>query len=368
MKNNNWIIESEPFSKRQSNLFKGLGILLIVLHNFFHNLTPVIGENEFYFLSQTFFTFYNTINNEPSETIRAIMSYFGHYGVHIFVFFSTYGLTRKYFNNNLIYSHFIKERINKIYFSFLLCVLVYVSLGLMKSIFLPNEKIIYWDSLIWKILLVSDFIPKQALMPVGPWWFIPFIFQVYVLYPLLLKGFQKYKNTFLFILVLIFILSEWLFNSYLISIDVNINYAPFGHMPVICLGIAYGTHKRIKIRIEHAFFALVVFILGNFSEIAWLFSGLSFMIIVLSVFIILSSIVKCFLIENILIFFGNISFYLFMVNGFLRSPFHKIAESYNYWWMDNLLALVSLLFSTLFALGLKKIDTQIRQKIKEFNN
>jgi len=46
-------MQIKHFSKEQTALLKGLGILLIVLHNFFHNLTPVIGENEFSFSAET---------------------------------------------------------------------------------------------------------------------------------------------------------------------------------------------------------------------------------------------------------------------------------------------------------------------------
>ena len=43
------------FSLRETELLKGLAILVIVFHNFFHVLLPIIGENEFLFDPQNFF-------------------------------------------------------------------------------------------------------------------------------------------------------------------------------------------------------------------------------------------------------------------------------------------------------------------------
>lgn len=353
--------EINHFSIDQTVLLKGVGILSIVLHNFFHNLTPLIGENEFAFSYHTFWNFYHTLLTSPESFLRAIFSYFGHYGVQIFIFFSTYGLTRKYHKKPLIISDFLKSRLCKIYLSFLLCMAVYIVLGLIKSTFLVNEKVLYWDSLLWKVLLVSNFIPGQALMPVGPWWFLPFIIQVYVLYPFLLKGYQKCGYKLLVFVSLTSFLGEWLINPYLISQGLNINHMVFGHLPVVCLGMVLAVQKSIKIPIEYTLLALLLFILGNFNQTIWLVADLSFTILFLAVSIIVfKAPFQHTLITGLFIFYGSISFQLFMVNGFLRSPFHDFAEIYNLGWIDNLAALASLAFSTLCAFFLRKIDKRLR--------
>ena len=349
------------FSIEQTALLKGFGILLIALHNFFHHLTPTIGENEFAYSYQIFWNFCQTLHTKPAGFLQTIFSYFGHYGVQIFIFFSTYGLTRKYHNKPLIYSAFLKSRIYKIYLSFLLCLAIYIVLGLFKSAYLVDEKVFYWDSLLWKVLLVSNFIPGQALMPVGPWWFIPFIIQVYLLYPFLLKGYQKYGNKLLVFVSLASLLGELLINPYLNSHGTNINYMVFGHLPVICLGIALASQKSIKIPIEYAVLALLLFILGNFNQYIWIVDNISFTVLILAVSIIVfKTSLPPPLMTGLFIFYGNISFHLFMVNGFLRSPFHNFAESHNLWWIDNLTALASLLFSTFCAFFLSKFDKRLR--------
>jgi peptidoglycan/LPS O-acetylase OafA/YrhL len=353
--------EINHFSIEQTTLLKGIGILLIVLHNFFHNLTPTIGENEFAFSYRNFLNFYQTLQTRPESFIRAIFSYFGHYGVHIFVFFSSYGLTRKYYKKSLGCCEFFKNRIYKIYLSFLFCVAIYIVLGLIKSKFLVTEKVIYWDSLLWKVLLVSNFIPGQALRPVGPWWFLPFIIQVYFIYPFLLKGYQKYGYRVLVFISISSLLVECLLNPYLSSHAINLNHMVFGHLPVICLGIFFAAQKSIRISVECIVLALLLFILGNFNQYIWVVADFSFTVLFVAISIFTFKVpLKFTAITKLNLFYGSISFQLFMVNGFLRSPFHNFAESHNYWWIDNLAALMSLLFSTLCAYFLREIDKRLR--------
>ncbi len=354
-------IQITSFSIAQSEIIKGIGILIIVLHNFFHNLTPEIRENQFSFNSTTLSRFYLTIADNPLEILRAGFSYFGHYGVQIFIFFSAYGLTRKYLHTNIQLGSFLSRRLGKIYASFLICVAVYILLGLAKEQIIPGEQVLYWDSLAWKILLISSFIPDQALMPVGPWWFMSFIFQVYLFYPLLLKMFKKYGTGSLLILSLASILVEWWLNPYLIKNGLNINFMIFGHLPVLCMGIYLAAQERIRLSYSVLAFSFMLFILGNFNQTIWITTDLTFTVMMLGIAMIaINRQNKRTRLAVPLAFYGAISFHLFMVNGFLRSVFHKFAESYNTWWIDNLAAVGTLIFSTLFAIFLNRLDQQIR--------
>ena len=356
-------IPIEHFSKQQTTILKGLGILLIVLHNFYHNLTPVMGENEFSFSEDIFWNYYLVLQSSPEHMLRLLFSYFGHYGVQVFIFFSGYGLTRKYDHQPIIMSQFLIGRIKKLYLPFLFCIALYMVLGLVKAEFLTDEKVFYWDSLLWKVLLISNFIPGQALMPVGPWWFIVFIFQVYVLFPWLLKSYQKLGAKFLVFVSLLGILLEFQFNTHLITQQLNINYTIFGHLPVLCLGMFFAKQERIdslalSVGIS---LSLCVLLLANFEKAAWVLSNAALVIIFLSISTKLFKLLSSWhLIESCLLFYGKLSFHLFLVSGFLRSPFHNIAESYHVWWLDNLAALMCLLFSTLSAIAFLRLDDKLR--------
>ncbi|HEY3707185.1 MAG TPA: hypothetical protein VGL22_19145, partial [Terracidiphilus sp.] len=72
-------------------VLKGLAILAIVFHNFFHLISPV-RQNEFVFHPGLFAVFLQTVR-QPSLAIQAFFSFFGHFGVAVFIFLSAYGLT-----------------------------------------------------------------------------------------------------------------------------------------------------------------------------------------------------------------------------------------------------------------------------------
>ena len=68
-------------SKDDTNIIKGVGILLIVLHNFFHWISPSPGENEFNFSSERIFYFFKELYAYPGEVINILFSYFGHFSL-----------------------------------------------------------------------------------------------------------------------------------------------------------------------------------------------------------------------------------------------------------------------------------------------
>lgn len=70
---------------QQVSLYKGMAILAIVIHNFMHQL-PGPKEMEFFFTEGYFFYFLQAISNEPERIFQFIMSFFGHFGVQIFIF------------------------------------------------------------------------------------------------------------------------------------------------------------------------------------------------------------------------------------------------------------------------------------------
>jgi peptidoglycan/LPS O-acetylase OafA/YrhL len=140
----------------------------------------------------------------------------------------------------------------------------------------------------------------------------------------------------------------------------------FGHLPVLCLGIYLAAQDKVRLRGNILVTALIFFIIGNFNSYFWVIQDLTFTILVLgfSLFIINNFTSRVSLTAP-LIFFGGISFHLFMVNGFLRSPFHNFAESSDVWWIDNLAAFGSLTFSTLFAMALSAFDAKLRRVLSK---
>ena len=83
-------------TKGQCTLLRGIAILGIVLHNLAHTFPFAVKENEYTFSLGRTFLLNEYAHDIPATLPIQLLSFFGHYGVPIFVFLSGYGLVMKY--------------------------------------------------------------------------------------------------------------------------------------------------------------------------------------------------------------------------------------------------------------------------------
>ena len=84
-------------NRTECNILRGIAIAGIVLHNYCHWLRPIVKENEYQFNQHNVDWFNNVMAHGFNErTFFHLLSFFGHYGVPIFLFLSAYGLVMKY--------------------------------------------------------------------------------------------------------------------------------------------------------------------------------------------------------------------------------------------------------------------------------
>jgi len=127
---------------------------------------------------------------------------FGGTGVHLFIFLSGFGLYLSQLNNPIPFIPFLKKRISKIYFPYIVVVL----LSSLFSIFIPIYKNSLY-SLGGHILLYKMF-DESIIGSYGyPLWFISMIMQFYIVFFALIYFKEIFSNIkFLFICFLISIL------------------------------------------------------------------------------------------------------------------------------------------------------------------
>ena len=318
------------FAKESTLIYKGIGILLIVFHNFFHWIPPYTGENEWHFSRGCFNNFYCGLLDTPFEFINLFFSYFGHYGLQIFVFISGVGLALSMQNQHRSWGIFMIERLKKLY-PLMLTGFVFLFFYIIAF----NGKIIGWYHIrefIYKLLFLHTFnITKgSALSLTGTWWFFGLIFQLYVLFPLLFKMVKKYRiKAFLVICLISYV---WIYISqYGYQPKANIlllQNAP-GHLPIFALGILLSMNPGIKIHYFWGILALVVFSLGNYYK---LFFPLTFLSVTILFIFGFSKFIP-FLLNKakrttaVLTFYGSISMILFAIHGPLRQPFITITDN-----------------------------------------
>jgi len=90
-------MKKELLTKTECNALRGLAIIGIFLHNYCHWLRPVVKENEYQYFQHNADWFWSALQGPWNELFFFhVLSFFGHYGVPVFLFLSAYGLTMKY--------------------------------------------------------------------------------------------------------------------------------------------------------------------------------------------------------------------------------------------------------------------------------
>jgi peptidoglycan/LPS O-acetylase OafA/YrhL len=348
------LIKGGKLTQDDSLRLKGLGILMIVLHNFFHLLSTTPRENEFYFKRANSNALVNILLESPEEIIRCLFSFFGHFGVQIFIFVSAYGLTRKFMASRPAYWTFIKSRYVKIYPIFLLAIGLWLSKIAVFSGLTKSLDSLFSKDLLYCVLSVSNLVPGQHYKPIGPWWFMSFIFQFYFIFPLLFRYSQKAKDWGLILLGAVGILFMFSFNDYIVkNLKVNLFFTFIGHLPEISLGILWA---RGKISIKHPVLiclaAAIVFALGVPYKSWWYLNHICALILILGVYHLVRPCFKSSLFNKLLLLYGTISLPLFLTNGYLRHPLLGMAKKASCWYMSISYALAFLLLATIVSLAL----------------
>ena len=350
-------MEFKGFSKRDTSILKGIGILSIVFHNYFHWLLPTPGENEFSFASERVTRFFDLLVNEPGEFVNILFSFLGHYGVQVFLLVSGFGLTMSMLRREKAWLPFVWERLLKLYALLLTgLVLSYLGLVLMQNrVFNAWE----WKEIGYKMLFIHTLLPNSGLSVNGPWWFFALIFQLYLLFPLLFRGMRRWGwKVFVAVCVvsyaMIFLFRE-VFNLYHGSILMQ--NAP-GHLPEFCLGILLAFSKDKKIHWGWLVLAVAVFCLGNVYSWAYPFTFLAVAVMTVFAYQGLKSLpFKKRWIGEVLSYFGGISMLLFAVHGLFRVPFLNLAAAWPTPWGHLATGLLFFVTVWLFALAVKPLHT-----------
>ena len=352
-------------SKNDTIVLKAVFIVMIVLHNFFHSFPGWGLENEFSFNPAKFQYFKEHVSLNLYTSFGLFFSYWGHYGVQVFVFLSSYGLFLSYQNKTLYYWKFVRERIWKLWPAFFLAVLFLISLTIITTRHFAHPDL-YLGGLL-RLSLLSNLVPGKSFDVVGPWWFYSMIVQFYLLFPLLRSWFTRYGILPLLILSVFSWTLQYFFTSRLNELGWTLNTLVIGHLPVFSLGIVLANYKGRSMPLWLFAGACMLFYLGNRYLEGWIFSQLTVTIIFLYVYVFLKEFIrlKRGVLRHVIFFIGNLSMYLFAVNGFLRHPFIQQVNRHPSITVKCAIVAGFLLFVTLVALLLRLAEKYF---LKTFSN
>lgn len=190
------------FSRRQTEIMRGVSIILIMLHNLIHLYPGVLGESEFNYLKGNISFFFDKLHHGSPVFISDMLSFLGWYGVPVFIFISGYGLTKRY-DANLCDGYALPDKIDGQYSTWRFIrrnwikLIKLVALGSMIFFSYEILRFLVSGGKIDIILIIEILIPVTCLNDLvqfwietvpGVYWYIGLAFELYVIYALLVKG------------------------------------------------------------------------------------------------------------------------------------------------------------------------------------
>lgn len=181
--------KTELITRRQSAAMRGIAILAIMLHNYCHWL-PMVQENEYTYTQAKADRLWTILMEPGTDLLAQLLSFFGHYGVPVFVFLSAYGLVMKYESPlhlpegsawKFIWGHYKKL--------FLMMVVGYTAF-VMVDYMTPRPRHYELWNVIGQLGMFSNLYddPDHVIWP-GPYWYFGLMVQLYVVYRLVIyKG------------------------------------------------------------------------------------------------------------------------------------------------------------------------------------
>ena len=362
----------EKLTRTECNALRGLAIIGIFLHNYCHWLRPVVKENEYQYIQRNVDNLYQVLQGSWDELFFFhILSFFGHYGVPIFLFLSAYGLTMKYeqklptgpTNNQetqatLPLFGFIKYHWLKL---FRMMIVGFVAFTMVDNITKSPHLYKVMD-IISQMGLFNNLLPHpdDIIWP-GPYWFFGLMLQLYIVYRLLL-----YRR-------------HWLWNVGLIVFCLTIQlacdpegdalnrwrYNFIGGMLPFGAGLLYARYVRpwgTATNFVAFILSMIAILLMSFSYLTWYFVPLAICIASITFVKLISRLevaigCKSLSFMNILSWVGSISAALFVCHPITRKIFIPISKAGDYWTGLLLYIIASLCLAWLFKELMKKIPS-----------
>lgn len=310
---------------------RGLAIIGIFLHNYCHWLGPVVKENEYTF-SQHNVDWLTAVMASPDGLLPAhLVSFFGHYGVPVFLFLSAYGLELKY--GRSLYApafRFVAYHWKKL---FSMMIVGFVSFTIVDAM-TPGRWHYTLTQVVAQLAMVNNLLPDpdHNIWP-GPFWFFGLMLQLYAVYRLLL-----YKRHW-----------AWTSGAMVVCLGVQLAFAPesealnwyrynfMGGMLPFGLGLLYARYGNRIILTNLNTLSLLVSVVFCGFMVMWmsasylLWSLVPLVVCILCVYVVklLSQAARrpvgAWLMER-LVWMGEISAALFVIHPVLRKVFIPISR------------------------------------------
>ena len=163
---------------------RGIAIIGIFLHNYCHWLPGIVKENEYQFFQGNVDGLQGVLAHPDAMLPIHLFSFFGHYGVPVFLFLSAYGLVMKYEKaatphlEPTIYS-FTRYHFLKLFKMMIVGFAAFLLIDRMT----PGARHYDVTSILTQLTMTNNMFPEpHHLIWPGPYWFFGLMLQLYVVY------------------------------------------------------------------------------------------------------------------------------------------------------------------------------------------
>ena len=175
-------MREQLLSRTETNALRGLAIIGIILHNYCHFLSFAVKENEYTFDVTRPQQMMEMLMSFDKDLFIHIFSFFGHYGVPVFLFASGFGLVMKYERSKsqgavavlpFMTYHYLKL--------FRLMILGFVTFIIVYILRHDDGAVVYaFDRVVSQLTMVINFVydkPQKIIKP-GPYWYFGLMVQL----------------------------------------------------------------------------------------------------------------------------------------------------------------------------------------------
>jgi len=261
-------------SLQQTQALRGLAILGIILHNYCHFLKFAVKENEYTFTAEKPRQLLEKLMSIDSDLFIHILSFFGHYGVPVFLFISGYGLVKKYeaphsapegatnvsahdgnvapsgaeggASSSSLSFPFLLRHFRKLFRLMIWGYLLFVAVYFLRH---DDGATVYsWDRIAAQLTMTVNFLyehPDRIIKP-GPYWYFGLMMQIYALYIFVIHRWRS--NWLLLALVAVC----WMVQVIVPAPDALnfVRYNFIGGMLPFVLGVAMARYENSESRCE----------------------------------------------------------------------------------------------------------------------
>ena len=256
---------------------RGLGISLICLHNLLHIVYP-LRECEFNYYPERVEKIFSLTSIEPWDAVALFFSFWGWYGVPVFIFFSGYGLVLKYEKKNapLHFKPFFWRNYVK------LMLLMFIPWALcFQTLFKPRA--------VLQLTYTINFFMPEDIIP-GVFWYFGLTLQLYVLYVFF---YHHRDNRWLWGVSVAMLVVAWVFSMFPPNhLQAGLRHNSPIWLPVFLFGVwfARGGNESPFMRMieEHRIVAILLFFIlwacSTVVRVIWFLSPLLALLLMIAIF------------------------------------------------------------------------------------